>query len=262
MDLGLQGKRVLVTASTRGIGFAVARRMGLEGAKVFVTSRRREAVEEAVKRLRDEGIEAYGEPADLTVREQAIGIVHRAAEVLDGLDILVYNTGGPKPGAFTELSLEDWEYAVRLLLLSAIWVTKTAIPYLEKGVDPAIVYISSIAIREPIPGLALSNIVRVALAGLTRTLAHELGPKGIRVNMVMPGITLTQRVREIAEHRAKVEGKPVDQVIREMAADIPLGRPADPDEIARVVAFVASPAASFLNGAAIPVDGGQLKSIL
>lgn len=262
MDLGLRGKRVLVTASTRGIGFAVARRMGLEGATVFVTSRRREAVEEAVRRLRAEGVEAYGEPADITVREQAAGIVRRAAEAMGGLDILVYNTGGPRPGSFTELTLEDWEYAVRLLLLSAVWVTRAALPYLERGRDPAIVYLSSIAIREPMPGLALSNVVRVALAGLTRTLARELGPKGIRVNMVMPGITLTQRVREIAEHRARREGKPVEQVIKEMAAEIPLGRPADPDEIARVVAFVASPAASFLNGAAIPVDGGQLRSIL
>jgi len=262
VDLGLKGAKVLVTASTRGIGFAVARRFGLEGARVVVSSRKAEHVREAVERLRREGIEAYGVTADLTVKEDCFRLVDEAARLLGGLDILVYNTGGPPPGGFEEVSLEDWEHAVRLLLLSAVWVTRAALPHLEKSSMPAIVYLTSVAIREPLDRLVLSNTVRLSIAGLVRSLARELGRKGIRVNMVLPGYTKTERLLQIARDRAQKQGKTVEEVLKEMTKDVPLGRPAEPDEIARVVVFIASKAASYVNGAAIPVDGGMLRSIL
>ncbi len=261
MNLGLRGKRALVTASSRGIGFAIARRLGLEGARVYICSRSPERVEKAVERLRELGVEAYGSPADITRREDVERLVRDAVERLGGLDILVYNTGGPRPGGFMSVSLEDWEYATRLLLLSAVWVTHYALPYLEKGRDPAIVYVASVAIREPIPDLILSNVVRISLAGLVRSLARELAPRGIRVNGILPGLTRTERVVEIAERRAREEGRSVEEVIGEMVRDVPLGRMAEPDEIARVVAFLASPAASYVNGAMVPVDGGLLRSV-
>ncbi len=261
MYLGLRGARALVTASTRGIGFAVARLLGREGARVCVSSRSPRNVERAVERLRREGIEAHGFQADLTSRSDVARLVQGCAEKLGGLDVLVYNTGGPRPGRFTEVSEEDWEYATRLLLLSAVWVTRDALPYLERSRNPSITYIASVAIREPIPDIVLSNVVRISLAGLVRSLARELGPRGVRVNAVLPGLTRTERIVELAKRRAAEEGRSIEDVLRDMARDVPLGRMAEPEEVARVVVFLASPAASFVNGAVVPVDGGLLRSV-
>ncbi len=256
--LGLRDKRVLVTASTRGIGFGVAETLLRYGAVVTINGRWKKSVAAAVERLRGLG-RVYGVAADLTVREQAEGLVDRAAELMGGLDGLVYITGPPRPGRFSELGEDDWAYGARLLIYSAIWVTRRALRYLGRG--SSIVYLTSVATKEPIPGIALSNTLRIAVHGLAKTLSKELAPHGIRVNTVMPGYIDTDRVRQLAEKIAADKGVSVEEARRMIEEKIPLGRIGEPREIGYVVAFLLSPMSSYITGAAIPVDGGLLSSV-
>lgn len=260
MVFGLEGRRVLVTASTRGIGFGIAKVLLREGARVVINGRYREGVDRAVEELRGLG-EVYGVAADLTRRGDVERLVEEAVRLLGGLDALVYVTGPPRPGYFTELSPEDWDYGARLLIMSAVWLTRAALPHLEKGVEPSIVYLSSVAVKEPIPNIALSNVLRIAVQGLVKTLARELGPRGIRVNAVLPGYILTDRVRQIARDRAAREGRSEEDVLRDIASEVPLGRIGEPEEVGHLVAFLISRYASYITGASIPIDGGLLRSV-
>ncbi|UXD21121.1 short-chain dehydrogenase [Ignicoccus pacificus DSM 13166] len=260
MDLGLRGKRVLVTASTKGIGYAVAKKMLSEGAKVFITSRSEENVRRALESLEEIG-EVYGIPADLTVREDRERIVKSAREALGGIDIFVFNTGGPPPKAFLDTTLEEWEHSYKLLLESAVHLTKMILPeMLDRGWG-RIVYITSVAIKMPIEGLVLSNSIRLGIAGLMKTIAREVSGKEVTVNAVLPGYTLTDRMKEVLESRAKREGKTFEEVVEEISESIPLRRLAMPEEVANVVAFLASEAASYVNGAFVPVDGGLIPTV-
>lgn len=257
---GLDGFRVLVTASTRGIGRGIAEILLEEGARVYICGRTAEAVERALKELKNLG-EVYGSPADISIRGQAEAVVEKASEALGGLDGLVYVTGPPKPGMFSDLSIEDWEYGVRLLIMSALWITKKALPYIEKSGRGSIVYLTSIAVKEPIPDIALSNVLRLSIHGLVKTLSRELGPKGIRVNAIAPGHIFTNRVMAVATHRASVTGKKVEDVLNEMVAEVPLRRLGTTREVGYAVAFLLSSLASYITGVVLPVDGGLLRSL-
>ncbi|RLE72877.1 MAG: short-chain dehydrogenase [Thermoprotei archaeon] len=254
-----RNKRVLVTASTRGIGKAVAKAFLEEGAKVVICSRNKARVEKALNELRKIG-EVYGITADLTKKEDVEKLVDFTVSKLGGIDVLVYVTGGPRPGGFEDVKLEDWDYAVKLLLLSAVWLVYYSLPYLEKS-RGNIVFLTSVVIKEPLENLILSNTVRLSVAGLVRSLARELGRKSIRVNMVLPGYTKTERIIELARVKAEKTGMTVEEVLAEMGKEVPLGRIAEPEEIANVVLFLANDKASYVNGASIPVDGGYLRSI-
>nr|WP_240912011.1 MULTISPECIES: SDR family oxidoreductase [unclassified Thermococcus] len=198
--------------------------------------------------------------ADLTKRED----LERTVKELENIgepDIFFFSTGGPKPGYFMEMSIEDWEGTVNLLLRPAVYLTRALVPAMERRGFGRIIYSTSVAIKEPIPNIALSNVVRISMAGLVRTLAKELGPKGITVNGIMPGIIRTGRMIQLARDKANREGKNVEEALNDYAEPIPLRRPGEPEEIGYLVAFLASDLGSYINGAMISVDGGRLNSV-
>ncbi len=262
MDLGVEGLKVLVTASTRGIGRGIAEVLLEGGAKVVINGSHEETLREAVKSLRAAygGDVVNGFKADLRKDEDISSLVSNAVEFLGGLDGLAYVTGPPRAGYFRELSREDWGEGIRLLIMSAVNVVKESLPYLLKSSNPSIVFLTSVAVKEPIPNIVLSNTLRISVHGLMKSLARELGPQGVRVNAVMPGYVLTDRVKYLARVKAQETGRSVDEVINGMASEVPLGRIAHPKEIGYVVAFLLGRYSTYVNGASIPVDGGLLKS--
>lgn len=263
MDLGLKGLRVLVTAASRGLGAATAARFSAEGAAVAICSREQAHVEATAARIQAE----TGNPvtplvADVSTAVGAEYVVKAAAEALGGLDVLVTNAGGPPAGAFESLSRQTWQQAVDLSLLSVVTLIHTALPYLYESEHAAVLTITSYSAKQPIPNLVLSNALRAGVIGLTKTLANEAGPQGVRVNSIMPGWTLTERVTELMTARAAQKGTSVEQEIAAQVATLPLQRMAQPEEFANAAVFLCSPAASYIHGAMVPVDGGAILAAL
>ena len=261
--IGIDGYKVLVTASTTGIGRGIAEVLLEEGASVVINGHNSERLERAVSNLKSKYGEdrVHGVLADITVEEDVAKLVNAAVNLLGGLDAVVYNTGPPKPGKFLDLSIDDWVYASRLLIFSALWVAYYSIPHLSKSPHPSIVFITSSATKEPIGTIALSSTLRVAVHGLVKILSKELGPMGIRVNAIMPGYIETSRFYQLVERRVSREKKNREEVIEDIKNSIPLRRIGSPIEIGKVVAFLLSPYASYVSGASIPVDGGRASSI-
>lgn len=262
MDLGLRGKRALVLAASRGLGYASALGLAREGAAVVLCSRDGQRAEEAARRIRDEtGAEVYAVAADVSNEGEVQQLVRTAVEHLGGLEIVVHNAGGPPSGPFAKMTTEQWRQAVDQNLLSFVWLVQAAAPEMAKAGYGRIIAITSSSIKQPIPGLLLSNATRTAVLGTIRTLAKELGPQKILVNTVAPGRIATERIEELDRASAQRSGRPLEDVQNESLASIPLGRLGDPEELANVVVFLASEAASYVNGAAIQVDGGKLDAL-
>lgn len=263
MDLKLNGTKVLVTAASKGLGAGTAHRFSAEGAAVVINSRDLGTLQETAAAIN----QATGNPiftiaSDLSTDGAAERVVTNAAEMLGGLDILVINAGGPPAGSFEDFDMATWERATRLTFFSAVRLVRASLPYLRQSNRAAVLAIQSTSVKQPIDNLTLSNVIRPAVIGLMKSLSLELGPEGIRCNSILPGITETGRVDDLMNARAeKNDSSPADE--REKAASgVPLRRIGSVEEFANAAVFLCSPAAGFINGVALPVDGGTIRATL
>lgn len=259
MDLGIKGKKVIVTAASRGIGFATAKRFLEEGASVVISSHDENKLAQAYDKLKSISKNVYYVKADLTKPEEVYQLIDKGYSILGGLDVLAYVTGSPKPGNLFDLADEDWVNGFYLLLMSAVVAVRESAKRMSVG--GRIILSTSMTLRQPLENLDLSNVIRLSLAGLIKTASRQLAPKGILINGVLPGWTLTERVDQIIKDRSRRENRPEEEVMKDIVKDIPLGRMAKPEEVANVIIFLASSLATYITGALIPVDGGYIKGI-
>ena len=248
MDLGIGGKRAAVAAATAGLGFASARALVDAGARVVVCGRSRERVDAAVARL---GGGAIGVECDVSTQGGAAMFVEMAAQRLGGIDILVANGGGPKPGNFASLTVDDYLPALQQSLLSVVAMCEAAVPAMRERKWGRVVAITSISVRQPIANLMLSNTARAGVTGFLKTLAREVAGDGVTVNSVQPGIHATDRVTQL--YGAQPDAKQLG---------IPAGVVGDPADFGRVVAFFCGEPARFVTGTHLPVDGGSYSGLL
>ncbi len=247
MKLGLDGRTAIVCGASSGMGLAIAEGLAAEGANVAMLARRRELLEREAERIG--GLAVRG---DVTVPADLARLVERAVAAFGGVDVLVLNSGGPRPTTAAGVTEESLDEAVRLLLTSSVQLVSLCLPHLRRSGRGRIVAVTSSSVKEPIDGLALSNAVRPGLVGWLKTLSRELGPDGITVNAIAPGRIDTDRLRELYP-----SGPTEDDL-----AAIPLRRLGFPREIADVVCFLASDRGAYVTGATIPVDGGLTRSLL
>ena len=250
MNLGLADKSVLVTAGSQGIGLACAKAFHAEGARVTISGRGQDALDRAAASMPG----CLAVQGDVTDTAQIERMVEQAGPV----DILVSNAGGPPAGAFDQLSDEDWSAAFDLTLMSAVRTSRLVLPHMRAQRWGRIVMISSYGVKHPVPGLMLSNSLRLAALGWAKSLSRQVGAEGITVNTVCPGWTRTARVGSLVEQRAAQAGG-ADAALDAIVKDIPLGRLGEPEEIANLVLFLGSEAASYMTGTAIQVDGGIVE---
>jgi 3-oxoacyl-[acyl-carrier protein] reductase len=260
MDLGLKDAKVLVTAASRGLGAATARRFALEGAHVAICGRDEQRINKTAADIKAEsGLDVHTFVADVAQPADVQRLVDEAAAALGGLDVLVTNAGGPPLGKFETIVSAQWDLAVQLTLLSAVNLIHAALPYLKQSKRAAILTITSASVRQPITDLILSNSIRLAVIGLTKSLANEYGPAGIRVNSILPGTIHTDRIEAMVAGRMARDNTTKEQEFARLPTNIPLGRIGDPAEFANAAVFLCSPAASFINGVMLPVDGGTVQ---
>lgn len=262
MDLGLKGKTAMVAGASKGLGFAVARILASEGCHVSIASRDTSSIQSAKSQIEKEsGTTVLACTADV----RSAGPIDRwrddTIREFGGVDMLFANSGGPPAGTFLSLDDKLWQEAVDLLLMSAVRMARSVIPHMKTRGGGSIVFSTSTSVKEPIENLVLSSVVRVAIPGLAKTLAREFAADKIRVNNLIPGRINTDRLKELDEFGAKKKGISVEDQKKAIVSQIPLGRYGEPDEYARAAVFILSPAASFITGASLLVDGGMLRGI-
>lgn len=263
MDLGIRGKVALVAAASRGLGRAIAMQLATEGAKLILCARGADALDSARKVIAScTGVEVHTVVADLAKREHVELVTTEAMSRFGQVDILVTNAGGPPAGPFETHEWEAWERAVNLTLRSAVELTRAVLPGMRQRQWGRIINVTSIAVKQPVDNLILSNSVRSAVTGFARTLANEVATDGVTVNNILPGYTRTERVEELADANARKEGSSRRDVLARFEAEIPMRRLGEPKELAALAAFLASEQASYITGQSIAVDGGWIRSLL
>ena len=263
MDFGIKDRVALVTAASKGIGYAVALELAREGARIFLCSRDEQRASEAAQKIHDEtGATVAGFGADVTDDLAVERFVSLARERAGKIDILVTNAGGPPAATFDQTDLDMFRSAFELNALSAIRIARLVLPEMRAQKWGRIINITSVSAKQPIDGLILSNTVRAGLTGWAKTVASEVAADNVTVNNVAPGYTLTARQEQLAEARSAALGKTKEEIIATWATQGPMGRIGKPEEIAAAVAFLASERASYITGVTMQVDGGWVRGLL
>jgi 3-oxoacyl-[acyl-carrier protein] reductase len=263
MDLGLHDRTALVAASSRGLGRAIADELAAAGANLVLCARSADALMESAEAIRrSSAVRVVAVPADVAVAADVERVVAAAEAELGGVDILVTNSGGPPAGRFENHDAAAWEAAARQLLFSAVGLARRVVPGMRARRWGRVVTITSIAVKQPVEDLILSNSLRAAVAGFARSLANEVAADGVTVNNVMPGYTRTERLEELATRMASKRGVPFESRFDVWNDEIPMRRLGEPHELAALVAFLCSARAGYITGTSIPVDGGWIRSLL
>ena len=263
MDLGLKDKVALVAGASKGLGYAVAKALAGEGANVYISSRDEGAIGNAARQIESEtGSRVMSMAVDVRSKEAIDRWIADATEKLGGIDALMTNSGGPPAGPAVSFDDPAWQDAADLLLFSTLRMIRAAVPHMERRGGGAILVSTSSSVKEPIPNLGLSTVLRASVSALAKTLALELAAKKIRVNQIIPGRIDTDRVRHLDETNAKRQGISVEEAKEKAMGTIPWGRYGQPDEFGRVGAFLLSDASGYMTGATVQVDGGLIRSVL
>jgi 3-oxoacyl-[acyl-carrier protein] reductase len=263
MDLGLRGKVALVAAASRGLGRAIADELAAEGASLLICARGLEALEAARAAIAGaSGVTVHAVVADVATDEGIRRVGSAALEHFGRVDVLVTNAGGPPAGRFEAHSWDAWQSAVDLTLRSVVELTRTVLPGMRERGWGRVINVTSIAVKQPVENLMLSNSLRAAVTGFARTLANEVASAGITVNNILPGYTRTERVEQLAAATAAAEGVAAHDVVRRFKDQIPMGRLGEPREFAALAAFLASERSGYITGQSIAVDGGWIRGLL
>lgn len=263
MDLGLNHKVALVAAASRGLGRAVAEELAAEGASLVICSRSEEKISQTAKEIAEStGAKILAIAADVSKPDDVSRLTQLSIERFGRIDILVTNAGGPPAGPFASFSLEQWDAATNLLLRSVVALTHAVLPGMKERGWGRILNITSIAVKQPVDNLILSNSLRAAVTGLARTLANEVAPFGVTVNNILPGYTRTERVEELAQMMAAKQGITPAEFIARWEQEIPMRRIGEPREFAALAAFLVSGRAGYITGTSVQVDGGWIRAIM
>jgi len=262
MDLGLKDQVALVTAASRGLGKAAAMALAREGAKIAICARSDDLEHTAEEIQSKMGVEVLPVRADVTKPQDVQNLVSKTLERFEKIDILIINAGGPPPGTFLSLAPEDWKAATDLTLMSAVYICYAVVPHMLEARSGSIVTTQSYSVKQPIDNLILSNSLRMAVIGMMKSMANELGPQGIRVNSINPAWTWTERVQQLMEDRVVRNNSTLKEEKSKVTNDVPLGRMGTVEEYGKTIAWLASPAASFIRGHALMFDGGAVKTSL
>ena len=262
MELGIAGKVAAVAASSQGLGLACAMELAREGAKLAICSRHRGRIDEAARKIHDEtGADVFATVVDVSKQDDCIRFVEETAGKFGRLDILVTNTGGPVPGALDEVEFDNVRDGFDSTLMSAIVMMKASVPHMRRHHWGRIINILSMTVKQPKVNLLVSNTMRPAILGFAKSISFELAREGITVNNVAPGYTRTERLVELAEHLSKQAGTTVEDVFAGWEATVPARRLGEPEELAAMVAFLASDRAGYMTGVTVQVDGGSVMGL-